>query len=1496
MWAWKIWLKNRPPIDIGGVRFANRVFWGNDLNRAPMNHWRINWLKSGTGQSTTVTYSSEECTRTNVYDGASDHNPRRCFPQWEDDQYRWYHKYVATDVTVEDTVGGSPPMRWHYDYSTAAASSTNGAEWASALWHYDSNWLIPASRRAFSQWRGYTTVRTTHGNADGSGPQQVTENVYYRGMNGDRTTAGGFGTRNVTFSDWWDHSIVDHPAMQGRLRRSMTFDGRTGPWTSATRHIPTITQTGGMYMGGGTPDLYAWRALKTTTITQTVMAGPTYRLTQVDTTYDSVYPIPTLVKDHGDTSDPAVGTSDDRCTGISYVTPNTAKYLVNFPKQTLTTSCAATPTAADHLAGNQHFYDNQTSPGVLGSGTEAKARLTKTTGLKTATGVPVVLNWIQTGRSTYDARGRVLDGFDGLDRKTTISYTPALAGPTTSQTVTSPPPSGTGAGFTTTTGYDIRHGTPTVMTDPNGKVTRAEYDSNGRLLKVWKNHRAPSSTTGVTPDLEYAYVLRDNGPNYVSTKTLNHTGAQLESFTVLDGLLRTRRLETFAATGAGRTVVDTLYDSVGEVSRTLTFYNVSAANPNLDSYADKDVPKQQRFVYDNLGRTLRDQLWSGNGTTSSMKWETVYGYDGDKTVTMKPPTGGTATTTVQSARGQTVQLRQHLAGDPAAAVDITTTYAHNRSGQLTAVTDTTGKQWTYTYDLLGRSTQAVDPDGGQATSKYDNAHQIVETVDGNNITLFHKYDQLGRKFELRDTSATGPLRASWTFDSPGSKGLPATAVRHDTGGPYTSTVEEYDDAYRPTKVTHTIPGFGASGATLTYTVKSTFNVNGTLATQEQPATNDIAGETLTFGYNSVGLPATMTNNSGQTYANGTDYHYDGLIYRQYLGNTGKRVRISTDYDLATRRLTKIWHNYEDIANPGGFYVPYDYTYGYDNAGNVTSVAGRVHGFADEEECFTYDHLRRLTEAWTQTSGACTTPQRTGADPYRRQWSIDKLGNRTFQKDFDTTNTEWNYTTGGVDSCGGASKPHALTSIAAVGPKAGTPTRSFCYNSAGQLTKRTTDTGSIQDLGWDNEGHLRTVTQGADTWTYLYDPAGNRLIGKTPTGDTLYLPDGTEIKKLPSGQLKSTRYYTHNGKTVAVRADGNLTWLIADHHGTTQTQIAATNLAYHHKRSMPYGEPRGNQPTFAGTKGFIGGTTDTTGLIHIGAREYDSGIGRFISVDPLMNLADPQQWNAYTYANNTPITASDPDGLEVTFGEGEGGSAAPFKTGGKYGCKTDNVCGSQYPHTPPCGGKPGVCGNPAPQTLLWTLDGASMYLYGQAFDKLTDTDQAIAAQWQWCENNQFDCRRDNCIPGSGSSPCLDAYNDQPALYPEPTVVGMVVTIIVAAAENGKGKGKGKGAGAGPAVPKTRNGHLAGSTHPVTGVPFDKNGYPDFSAHRHPSVPDVRIELSGNRTTDFARANKMAGLDSTPSGYTWHHHQDTGLMQLIDRSVHAKTGHTGGFSGH
>ncbi|WP_257457454.1 HNH endonuclease [Archangium lipolyticum] len=93
---------------------------------------------------------------------------------------------------------------------------------------------------------------------------------------------------------------------------------------------------------------------------------------------------------------------------------------------------------------------------------------------------------------------------------------------------------------------------------------------------------------------------------------------------------------------------------------------------------------------------------------------------------------------------------------------------------------------------------------------------------------------------------------------------------------------------------------------------------------------------------------------------------------------------------------------------------------------------------------------------------------------------------------------------------------------------------------------------------------------------------------------------------------------------------------------------------------------------------------------------------------------------------------------------------------------------------------------------------------------------------------------------------------------------------------------------------RNAHLAGRKHPVTDVPFDADGYPDFRAAGVVEV-EVKISFTGSRVRDFAAANKAAGLRETPKGMTWHHHQDGTTLQLVPTGIHARTGHTGGFSG-
>jgi hypothetical protein len=82
-----------------------------------------------------------------------------------------------------------------------------------------------------------------------------------------------------------------------------------------------------------------------------------------------------------------------------------------------------------------------------------------------------------------------------------------------------------------------------------------------------------------------------------------------------------------------------------------------------------------------------------------------------------------------------------------------------------------------------------------------------------------------------------------------------------------------------------------------------------------------------------------------------------------------------------------------------------------------------------------------------------------------------------------------------------------------------------------------------------------------------------------------------------------------------------------------------------------------------------------------------------------------------------------------------------------------------------------------------------------------------------------------------------------------------------------------------------------------VTYSKEGFPDFTPYRHPTVKDVQIEFSGSYPKDFAAADKAAGITKEirdNEKYTWHHHQDGKTMQLIKEDVHKDFFHSGGMA--
>ena len=125
------------------------------------------------------------------------------------------------------------------------------------------------------------------------------------------------------------------------------------------------------------------------------------------------------------------------------------------------------------------------------------------------------------------------------------------------------------------------------------------------------------------------------------------------------------------------------------------------------------------------------------------------------------------------------------------------------------------------------------------------------------------------------------------------------------------------------------------------------------------------------------------------------------------------------------------------------------------------------------------------------------------------------------------------------------------------------------------------------------------------------------------------------------------------------------WLVPDHLGTRRIIVDQTGNLANVKRHdyLPFGEelfaPVGSRTTgqgYAGGDGVRQQFTQKerdieTNLDYFGARYYASTQARFTGVDPanyqaLLNLREPQSWNAYAYTNNNPLRWVDRDGRGV----------------------------------------------------------------------------------------------------------------------------------------------------------------------------------------------------------------------------------------------------------
>lgn len=123
-------------------------------------------------------------------------------------------------------------------------------------------------------------------------------------------------------------------------------------------------------------------------------------------------------------------------------------------------------------------------------------------------------------------------------------------------------------------------------------------------------------------------------------------------------------------------------------------------------------------------------------------------------------------------------------------------------------------------------------------------------------------------------------------------------------------------------------------------------------------------------------------------------------------------------------------------------------------------------------------------------------------------------------------------------------------------------------------------------------------------------------------------------------------YNVDGGLLVIKPSGEKEFNVRDHIGNVRATMVWTGrqMQFKHYDFKPFGDTLsayGDREN--GWKGFNGESKDLeSSFMNMGARIYDPSIGRFLSVDPLLDFFPNQ--SPFSYAYNNPISYRDPSGL------------------------------------------------------------------------------------------------------------------------------------------------------------------------------------------------------------------------------------------------------------
>lgn len=648
---------------------------------------------------------------------------------------------------------------------------------------------------------------------------------------------------------------------------------------------------------------------------------------------------------------------------------------------------------------------------------------------------------------------------------------------------------------------------------------RVVFDQVGRSIAQYYPVTEPTGTTKTLGNLSFDTSYDSVNPTLMAYDILDRK----LNVTIPDGTQTNMVFKIVTDNGPSQLLVQ-VTDADSNMKK--TYKDVRELISQVNEYNGPSTIITTTYAYDPVKEIT--QIMDANGNLTTINYDNL----GRRTALTNPDTG-TTQMYYDLASNMTKKITQNLTNEGG---NRAIQYRYDGDNRLTNILypDFPSNNVIYTYGIPG----AIGNTANRVNSILDasGSEQRIYDVQGNitrEVKILTNPTEVDEPFQLISGSSGATSQCSCSATPTPTNGCVTCFGGWDSGPSLSGTTSSGWGRYGISTGSSCVTcsqgqfvGWGTSNdhtmetgsMPLTFVTQYIYDTWGRLQEMTYPD-----GEVLTYGYDSGGLPKSVTGvipKSSQVFPYVLRLEYDKFEQRQYVQN-GNGTQSMYTYNLQNRRLSQL----QALTGPVTFQ---NFNYTYDNVGNITQLANKIAPLTPGyllggpvTQNYGYDGLYRLTSANGSISSiydpSCGSTYNSSYTLAMRYDNIHNIVEKNQQANFVQVDKSNNLTTLGPDTrltydwqySYNGPHPHAPTQIGQ---------REFYFDDngnqlgydvlPGDTTAADSNYGANRNIIWDEENRIYSI--GDD------DPG----VRATYEGDVHFVYDdqGTRVYKILGGNI------------------------------------------------------------------------------------------------------------------------------------------------------------------------------------------------------------------------------------------------------------------------------------------------------------------------------------------------------------------------------------------